>query len=40
MNNGINIRVTGWHTVDFDERVDIGDGWNIILGVSFWWTLR
>jgi hypothetical protein len=39
MNNGINIRVTVWHTVDFEERVDLGDGWTIMPVVSFWWTL-
>jgi hypothetical protein len=31
MNNGINIRVSGWHTVDFEENVYLVEGSIIIL---------
>jgi len=40
MNNGINISLIGWQTVDFVERVDLGGGSIIVLVFSFWWTLR
>ena len=34
MNKGINIRLSVWHTVDFEEKLDLGEGSIIMLGVS------
>jgi hypothetical protein len=35
VNNSINIRVTVWHEVDFEERVDLGEGWIKMSVVTF-----
>jgi len=34
MNKGINIRLSVWHTVEFEEKVDLGEGSIIMLGFS------
>jgi hypothetical protein len=34
MNNDINIRVSGWHSLDFEENVDLVEGSIIIIGDS------
>jgi len=39
MSNGINIRVTGWHAVEFEKLVHLGESSIIVSVVSFWWTL-
>jgi hypothetical protein len=36
MYSGVNMKVSGWHTVDFGEKVDLGECWIIMTDVSFW----
>jgi hypothetical protein len=35
MNNGIFIRLSEWHTVDLEEKIDLGEGSIIMQVVSF-----